>query len=252
MLVEAGRRLDARALVAAAAGAVDQVEVTRRPRVAIVATGDELCLPGMASVTPYAIPESITPGLAALATRCGAEVVDTRMLADDLETMRASMAGCLPTVDVIVVTGGASVGARDFAKDMFAGLELLFSKVAIKPGKPVWLGRTGGKLVMGLPGNPTSALVTARLLLTPLLIGMAGGDAAASVRWRTAALATPIDAGSDRETFWRAREVGGRVALIANQDSGAQRSLAEADLLVRQPIGAPELAPGDEVLVIDF
>ena len=117
---------------------------------------------------------------------------------------------------MVVVTGGASVGERDFAKAMFepAGLELIFSKVAIKPGKPVWLGRAGGSWSIGLPGNPDSALVTARLLLAPLLAGLTGR--APTLRWRRAPLAEAIgrDCG-DRETFvrgacgWR----GGAAAL---------------------------------------
>lgn len=251
VLVAAGRRLDARALVAAAAADVAEVEVYMQPRVAIVATGDELRKPGAAGGAA-AVPESITLGLEALAKECGAVVVDRRMLPDDLAAMTPAVAQCLRLADVLVVTGGASVGERDYAKRMFDDLELLFSKVAIKPGKPVWLGRASGRVVVGLPGNPTSALVTARLLLKPLLAGLAGLEPSAALRWRRAPLAAAMDPGSDRETFWRARDEDGKVVLIPNQDSGAQRTLAEADLLVRQAAGSPRLTVGSEVEVVDF
>lgn len=252
VLVAAGRSLEARALVAAGAADVAEVEVYLRPRVAIVATGDELRRPGAAGGGPTAVPESISLGLAALATGCGATVVDRRLLPDDLAAMAASVAQCLPLADVLVVTGGASVGERDYAKRMFAGLEILFSKVAIKPGKPVWLARASGRLVVGLPGNPTSALVTARLLLKPLLAGLGGTAPAAALRWRRAPLAAAMEAGSDRETFWRAKDEDGTVLLMPNQDSGAQRTLAEADFLVRQPARSPALEAGSEVEVVDF
>lgn len=251
VLVAAGRRLDARALVSAGAADVAEVEAHLQPRVAIVATGDELRSPGAAGGAA-AIPESITLGLEALARECGAAVVDRRMLPDDPVAMMPAVEECLRLADVLVVTGGASVGERDYAKRMFDGLEILFSKVAIKPGKPVWLGRASGRLVVGLPGNPTSALVTARLLLKPLLAGLGGLEPDAALRWRRAPLAVAMEAGSDRETFWRAKDEDGKVVLIPNQDSGAQRTLAEADFLVRQPAGSPALAAGGEVEIVDF
>ncbi len=251
-LVHAGQRLGPRALVAAAAADVDAVEVYRRPRLVILCTGDELARPGQAAATDAAVPESLSVGLTAFAEQCGAQVIAYRQLADDLPSMKAEAAASLDAADIVVVTGGASVGERDFAKAMFEGLDLIFSKVAIKPGKPVWLGRAGGRIVMGLPGNPTSALVTARLLLQPLLTGMGGGNPDAALRWRPARLAVPMEAGSDRETFWRAREEAGRVVLMPNQDSGAQRTLAEADLLVRQLSNAPALATDAQVDVLDF
>ena len=250
-LVAAGRRLDSRALVASAAADLAVVEVYLQPRVAIVATGDELRKPGSGG-SATAIPDSISLGLAALARECGATVVDRRLLPDDLAAMAPAVAQCLQRADVLVVTGGASVGERDYAKRMFDGLEILFSKVAIKPGKPVWLGKASGRLVVGLPGNPTSALVTARLLLKPLLAGLGGLEPDTALRWRRAPLAVAMEAGSDRETFWRAKDENGKVVLIPNQDSGAQRTLAEANLLVRQLAGSPALAAGGEVEIVDF
>src|SRR3546814_4805141 len=150
--------------------------------------------------------------------------------------------------DLVVMTGGASVGEKDFAKAVFAslGLEVIFSRVAIKPGKPVWFGRVGDQLVMGLPGNPTSALVTARLLLAPLVAGLGGRDPTSALFWREAYLADVLPACGDRETFFRGRWTGERVQPLSNQDSGAQRALAEADLLIRRWPDAAAAGPTTE------
>jgi molybdopterin molybdotransferase len=154
----------------------------------------------------------------------------------------------------VVVTGGASVGERDFAREMFAplGLDLLFSKVAIKPGKPVWMGRAGGAIIVGLPGNPTSALVTARLFLAPLLAGLGGRNPRTAWAWRSMPLVGSMDREGDRETFHRARADQGGVRLMDDQDSSAQRALAASDLLVRRRPGAPAAAVGDRVEVLDL
>jgi molybdopterin molybdotransferase len=252
VLLEPGRLVDARALVAAAGADLAEVEVWRRPRLVIIGTGDELAAPGTARATPGAIPESVSLGVAALAEDWGAEVVARRRLGDDLPALEQAAAEALAMADVVVVTGGASVGERDFAKAMFepAGLELIFSKVAIKPGKPVWLGRARDTLVIGLPGNPNSALATARLLLAPLLAGLTGR--APALRWRQTKLAAPIAATGNRETFYRGASDGDTVRLLSNQDSGAQSTLAAADLLIRRAAGAPAAAAGEMVEVIDF
>ena len=148
----------------------------------------------------------------------------------------------------------ASVGEKDFAKTMFdpVGLELVFSKLSIKPGKPVWLGRVGDKLIMGLPGNPTSALVTARLLLAPLLCGMAGQSIDRALAWRTMPLASPLGDCGARETFHRARYVNGAAEILSFQDSSAQKALARADLLVRQRAGTSATDAGALADVLDF
>jgi molybdopterin molybdotransferase len=150
------------------------------------------------------------------------------------------------------VIGGASVGERDFAKTMFepSGVELLFSNISIRPGKPAWFGRAGGKLVLGLPGNPTSALVTARLLLAPLLTAMQGRATAAALLWEPALLATPLPECDQRETFHRARLGRGKVSLLDFQESHAQRVLAQADVLVRQVAKSAPLPAGEIVSVL--
>ncbi|MBX3560924.1 MAG: molybdopterin molybdotransferase MoeA [Sphingomonas sp.] len=252
MLLEAGRRLDPRALVAAAGADVGQVEVRRRPGLIVLGTGDELAPPGEARGRPGAIPESVTYGVAALAGQWGARGLGTRRLPDDLAVMERAAGDALRQADLVVVTGGASVGEKDFAKPMFEphGLELIFSKVAIKPGKPVWFGRAGGKFVLGLPGNPTSAMVTARLFLAPLVARLAGCGGA--LGWRRLVLAAPLPACGERETFHRARRCEAGAIPLSNQDSSAQRALAEADLLLRSRPRDAARGPGEQVDALDF
>jgi molybdopterin molybdotransferase len=253
-LLAAGRLLDPRALVAAAAADVAELELYRRPRVRILGTGDELAEPGTARERPHAFPESVSFGIASLAEQWGGECAGRARLPDDLAAMRGVAAAAAEGADVIVLTGGASIGERDFAKQMFEplGLELLFSKVSIKPGKPAWLGRLRDKVVMGLPGNPTSALVTARLFLAPLLAGMTGQPIECALGWRKLALSSAIDECGARETFHRAKLINGGAEILPVQDSGAQKALAEADLLVRQPAISRGLRGVAEVDALDF
>lgn len=254
LLVEAGTRLGYRELVATAGGDWAEVVVWRRPTIIILGTGDELASPGTAAGRRGAIPESVSFGIAALAEDWGATVKKRIHLPDDLDAMTRVAGDSLAQADLVVVTGGASVGEKDFAKAMFEsqGIEILFSKVAIKPGKPVWLGRARDKLVMGLPGNPTSALVTARLLLAPLIAGLSGLDPHSALRWRKAPLLSPLQACGDRETFVRAREFLDGVEPATNQDSSAQKTLVEVDLLLRRRAGAMPAKAGEMVTVLDF
>lgn len=235
MVVGAGTRLTPGVLVAAAGAGASAVRVTRRPLVVTVATGDELRPTGAAIDHPDHIPDSLGVGLTAMLTDAGAQVLGHHLIGDDLPALEAVAAKSVAIADLVIVTGGASVGERDHAKAMFAplGIQLLFSKVAIKPGKPVWLGRIGDTLVMGLPGNPSSAMVTARLLLAPLVAGLLGQRWPAPLEWIELPLAAPLPATGDRETFFRARLVNGQLMPLANQDSGGQRSLAEAGWLIR-------------------
>jgi molybdopterin molybdotransferase len=253
-LLEAGTFLHPRALVAAAAADVAELRVWTKPRMMILGTGDELADPGSARDIPGAVPESVSFGVAAKAAEWSAEFQGAIRHADHLNEMERAAALAIRDADLVVVTGGASVGEKDFAKAMFkpSGLELIFSKVAIKPGKPVWLGRAGKALVMGLPGNPTSALVTARLLLAPLLARLSGRKIEAALRWRSAPVAFALEEGEARETFHRARWNGGFVEVLSNQDSSAQKALAQADLLVRQRVHAPRLEQHAPVETLDF
>lgn len=252
-LVPAGRVVDARTLVAAAGADCGEVTVWRRPSITILATGDELAEAGAAARIDGAIPDSASHGVAALALATGAKARRIR-LPDDLDAIADAAAAQSLTSDVIVVIGGASVGEKDFAKAAFdkLGLELIFSRVAIRPGKPIWFGRLSDTLVLGLPGNPTSAMVTARLFLQPLLAALARGDPASEARWRRETLRAALPACDERETFARARTTADGIFPLGNQDSSAQKTLADADLLIRRRPGAPALGTGDTVDVIDF
>jgi molybdopterin molybdotransferase len=254
-LLQVGRLLDPRAIIAAAAADLAEVDVYLRPSLHILSTGDELVEPGTAAAAANdAIPESVSFGVAALAREWGADIIGSTRLRDDLDKMREVAIKAASTAHVVVVTGGASVGEKDFAKAMFepAGLDLIFSKVSIKPGKPVWLGRAGAALVLGLPGNPTSAFVTARLLLAPLLAGLGGRKVDDALRWKTARLAAPLGECGPRETFHRAQWIGNEVELFAFQDSSAQKVLAASDVLVRQRANSREIHAGEEVKILEI
>ena len=253
-LLEAGTRLTARAMIAAAAADLARIAVALRPRVAIIATGDELAAPGKAHLGADTIAESVTFGVAAMAEQAGAQIVRQAIGGDSLTELELLAGAALAQSDLVIVTGGASVGEHDFAKPMFDahGLDLVFSKVAIKPGKPVWLGRAQGKWVLGLPGNPTSAMVTARLFLLPLLVALQGQPARDVLRWRRLPLAAPLPASGTRETFVRAVWEDDGLAPISNQDSGAQAALAKADWLIRRPPNSPAQAKGAMVNALAF
>ena len=247
ILLDAGTRLSPQALVAAAAADRDTVEVYLRPRVAVLSTGDELVAPGAATCAPGAVPESVSFGVAAMARSWGGEVICRQRLQDDLPSLARAASIALDDAHLVVVTGGASVGERDFSKAMFQelGLRFEFEKVAIKPGKPVWLGRVGDRIVLGLPGNPSAAMVTARLFLAPMLAGLSGRSPEEALAWRTLPLLAPLAPCGDRDCFHRGRSAADGVRPIGNQDSSAQKDLAMADLLIRRRPGAREVAAGD-------
>ena len=246
-IVPLGRLLDPAALVAAAGADCALLDVAIRPRLALLSTGDELTQPGAARRSALAVPESVSVGLAAFADKWGAAVTGCARVGDDLAMMTAAAREMTQAADIIIVTGGASVGERDLARAMFEplGLELLFSKVAIRPGKPAWFGRIGDRLVLGLPGNPTSALVTARLLLAPLLGMMLGRPLEAALGWEPARLVSALPACDARETFHRARLCRGAVSLLGFQESHAQKALSDADVLVRQPANSRPVPAGE-------
>ena len=132
------------------------------------------------------------------------------------------------------------------------GLDYVFPRVAIKPGKPVWLAKAGERLVLGLPGNPTSALVTARLFLAPLLAGLSGRDPLSALAFEPRRCLDALPATGDRETFLRAQRTHTGVKLAVSQDSSSQMTLAHSNVLIRREAGAPAVVPGADVTVLDF
>lgn len=253
VLIPAGVRLCWRALTTAAAADQAELPVYRQPRIVILATGDELAAPGKALARAGAIPESVSPGIAAFVGLQGGLVLRRERLPDKPDVLAEAAARALEEADLTVMIGGASVGERDYSRSVFGQApDYVFPKVAIKPGKPVWLARVAGRLVMGLPGNPTSALVTARLFLAPLLQGLGGGDASRAVVFETGVCADPLPACGDRETFLRARRTDRGLIPADSQDSGSQRSLAASDALIRRRPDAEAAPAGATVAFVPF
>lgn len=254
LLLDSGHLLDARAILNLAAADRSTALVHRKPRVAIIATGDELVPPGTARGHPLAIPDSVSFGVAALAEEYGAEIAVRLSGADDLPGLRLLAERALAAAQVVVVTGGASVGERDHAKAMFADHdpELLFSKVAIKPGKPVWMAQAQGRWIVGLPGNPTSAMVTARLFLAPLLGLLQGRSMADMLQWIDFPIAGDFPSPESRTTFVRAAVSKEGLVPAGNQDSGAQSALAKSEWLVRCDPSPGQAGAGSSRLALRF
>ncbi len=254
ILLAKGSVLTWRAMTTAAAGDRAKLSVYTRPKAVILATGDELVAPGQAHKTPGSIPESVSFGVAALLSAHGVEVVRSERLADCPDSLSEAASRALDDGDIVVVTGGASVGEKDYARTMFGPGELdyVFPKVAIKPGKPVWMARSGKRFIVGLPGNPTSALVTARLFLRPLIFGLSGQAPEAATVLRPLVCRDALPATGGRESLLRAYLSEGVAHLFAKQDSSSQASLARADLLIYRRANADALPAGSRVDVLDF
>ncbi|MBU2606589.1 MAG: molybdopterin molybdotransferase MoeA [Alphaproteobacteria bacterium] len=253
ILLPVGHRLDWRSMTSAAAADRRDVEVFRAPRLVILATGDELAAPGQAHERAGAIPESISFAVRSLAEGCGAQVLRSLRLPDDRDILRPAASSALADADLVVVIGGASVGEKDYSREMFSEkLDYVFPKVAIKPGKPVWLAKVGQRLVLGLPGNPTSALVTARLFLAPLLAGLSGGNPMSALVFYSRRCLDALPETGDRETFLRAIGTEAGVTLSASQDTSSQMTLALSNILICREAGAPAVLPGAVVTVLDF
>jgi molybdopterin molybdotransferase len=252
-LLSNGLRLDAWRLSLAAAGGRGVVSVARRPRVSFLPTGEEIVDPG-AAAGPYQIFDAASLALVALARQWGGDATRLRSVGDNIAatTDAVRAADC----DVIVTVGGASVGDHDLVKPALAalGLELAVEGVNVRPGRPTWFGRLAdGRRVLGLPGNPASALVCAELFLRPLVLAMQGADAALpTIRARAAA---PFPANGPREHWMRARltpDADGamRAEAFRDQDSSLVSVFAAADALVRRAANAPALAAGAPVDVL--
>jgi len=252
-LLEAGARIDPWRLSLAAAAGRDRLEVARRPKVAILATGDELVPPGGAPA-PDQIFESGSFSLAALITAWGGEAVKLAPAADSADAIADAVRGA--AVDLVVTIGGASVGDYDLVKPAMAqlGLDLRVQTIAVRPGKPTWFGvLADGRRVLGLPGNPASALVCAELFLRPLLAALTGADAA--LPFTPARLAAPLPANGPREHWMRAAraiDAEGRLVVtpFPDQDSSLVGVFARADALLRRPAGAPAALAGELVTIL--
>jgi molybdopterin molybdotransferase len=245
-------RLQAKHLGLLAAMNVPEVVVARRPVVAIIATGDELVMPG----TPPGPDQILCSNSFALAAMVEAAGAEARMLpiARDSEASLRQVFALAEGADLIVTSGGASVGDHDLVGKVAAdlGMERAFWKISMRPGKPLMAGRMGKAAMLGLPGNPVSAIVCAHLFVLPLLAAMQGLPAAQVTRH--AVLAEDVAPTGARTHYMRARlSPGPDLPLItphAAQDSALLRVLTEADALLIRPLGDGPRRAGERVLYL--
>jgi molybdopterin molybdotransferase len=259
-LLAAGRALAMREIAAAAAMNHPRLPVRRRPRVAILATGDELVRPGDA-IGPDQIVASNGYALAAYARTLGAEPVDLGIARDDPAAIGAAIAAALALpADILVTLGGASVGDHDLVRDALVsnGMDLDFWRIAMRPGKPLMFGRLarpGGTpmRVLGLPGNPVSSIVCAILFLRPLVAALLGQSPPDDTE--PAILAAGLPANDTRQDYLRATlaERPGAPPLatsLSPQDSSMLSVLLRADCLIVRPPHAPAATAGDPCTII--
>lgn len=258
VLLRAGRVLTPAAVGLLAAMGVPWVDVRRKPRVALLATGDELVRPGE-PVGPNQIVSSNSIALKALIERHGGIATDLGIARDDEQSLRGMVEGARGA-DILVTIGGASVGDHDLVKRVLGnvGLEIDFWKIALRPGKPLIFGRMDGALMLGLPGNPVSAMVCGLLFLVPMIRAMLDVRPVELPR-EQAILGCDLPANRDRQDYMRASlERGdGRTMPVATpfrtQDSSMISLFANAGALVIRPPHVPAAHDGDmvEILPLD-
>lgn len=244
----AGRRATPPLVGLAASFGLTRVEVYRRPRVTIVATGDEL-VPAGRELGPGQVYASNPPALAEAVRALGILEVETRIVRDDPSETRAALDEALAASDVLITVGGVSVGDHDLVRASLAAnrVEERLWRVAMKPGKPFYFGVAGEKRVYGLPGNPVSALVTFHLLVRPALRAMLGQTNAEEET--VAQLGAPIHRKDLRYEFVRATLADGVATPLSAQGSHMQTGLAFADALVHLPDGVATFEEGEEVKI---
>jgi len=256
VLLRAKRRLTARDIGLLAAMNRPWLLVHRRPRIGILSTGDEIVMPGD-PIGPHQIVSSNSLALAAFVTACGGTPVSVGNAPDDPAALRR-IAAATRGVDLLVTTGGASVGEHDLVREALAadGLELDFWQIAMRPGKPLMVGSYHGTPMIGLPGNPVSTLVCALLFLRPALDRLSGNDEPLGGT-PTARLGVPLRKNDRRQDYLRSRlahAVDGELEVFPFelQDSSMMRLLSAADCLVVRPPHAPAVDAGARVPIVQF
>ena len=241
VLLQAGRVLDPAALSLAASADHPTVQVVRRPRVAILATGDELVSPGE-PCRPDQIIASNSFGLAEIVRQAGGVAIDLGIAEDRMEALDKALDRAIAAkADILVTLGGASVGDHDLVQPALAarGMELDFWKIALRPGKPLMFGHLDRMKILGLPGNPVSSLICAHVFLTPLIHALTGRSHEPNLR--VAKLGSDMAMNDQRQDYVRARVVIGADGQLtatpfALQDSSMLKFLADANgLIIRQP-----------------
>ena len=253
-VLRAGRRLGPVELGAAVAAGAGTVQAARRPRVAVLCTGDELRAPGE-PLGPGEIHNSNSPMLTGLSLDAGAATGPAGRLPDDRQATIDGIGAAIDGSDVVIITGGVSVGPHDHVKPALSALHVqqLFWSVALQPGKPTWFGVAGdGTLVFGLPGNPVSAVVTFSLFVAPALAALQGAPAPLPPT-PTAVLSTELPRNPRREQAVRV-SLGDSPGGVTATPTGAQgshilSSLLAADALGMIPMGDGVVAAGDEIML---
>jgi molybdopterin molybdotransferase len=254
VLVEAGTRLRPADVALAANANLAELRVVRRPRVAVFGSGDELVEPGSA-LSPTSVILSGNYGVAALVEAWGGQVERRGVLPDTLEDSQARLGEALKTADVIITIGGASVGDRDVVKPAARalGYEVVFEKIDLKPGKPTWHARMAeAPYIVGLPGNPASAMVAAHLFAKPLLFALMGRDPNTATTPVTARLSHALPAGGARHVYHRGHlqsdhEGVLRARVDPREDSSLLTPFGSANALIHQPAHAKAMPAGSLV-----
>ena len=243
-LLESGVVLNAGRVAIAAMAGHALLTVGGRPKVTILASGSELVPPG-APCSAAQIPSSNSVMLSAMLSGISCDVINSGIIADDISALEAALRSAAEASDVIVTTGGASVGDHDLVQAALRndGADIVFWKVAMRPGKPVIVARLDGAVVLGLPGNPSSAYVTAFLFLLPLLRHLAGCREPLP-RVRTAILKADLPAGGTRTDYLRARLEDNGIVPFSKQDSGMLAPLSQADALLINLANSPAQSAG--------
>lgn len=250
VVISAGNILRPLALAAIATSGVAEVSCHRPPRVCVIVTGDELVPPGEPLLYGQ-IHESNSILIAARCEQAGARVTSVERVRDDAEATREALGHALEDADVVVTSGGVSVGTRDHVKPALAalGVEQLFWRLAVQPGRPTWCGLRDGRVVVGLPGNPLSVLVGLELLLLPALRRLAGAADPGPATFRLP-LTTPLRKDPQRLRVRPVRFAAGGAEPLGADLSHQLGRAAIADALALVPIGDGELAAGTPVELI--
>ncbi|SEJ60164.1 molybdopterin molybdotransferase [Sphingobium sp. AP50] len=249
LLLKAGTPLGPAQIALAVLGGHGQLPVVARPKVALLSTGNELVAPGLPT-PPGVLPSSNAPMLAAMLATLPCDVIDLGIVPDDLDAMVSALEQAAQA-DIIVSTGGASVGDHDLVRPAFlqAGGSLDFWKIRMRPGKPLMAGRLNDALFLGLPGNPVSAFVTGTLFLLPLVRHICGAAHPLPLTGE-ATLAAPLPATAERDDYLRAFRSPDGIVSVTSQDSAATAAMAQADCLILRPAGSPEARSGDRVTIL--
>ncbi|MBU0554738.1 MAG: molybdopterin molybdotransferase MoeA [Alphaproteobacteria bacterium] len=252
VLLAAGTRIGPAQIGLAALAGHAALPVHRQPRVTILSTGDELVPPG-APCPPGKLPASNGAMLSAMVEGAGGLVIAEQIVRDDLAALTDALRDAR-TADIIVTSGGASVGDHDLVRPALeaAGGTIDFWRIAMQPGKPLIVARIGQQIVLGLPGNPVSAMVTGALFLLPLIRRLAGAQDVLPKPQR-ARLGADVPPVGKRTLFMRAVLGDDGIATpLAFQDSGAMQAAAQANALIVRPAGAPAGQAGDETQLLHW